>query len=241
MPSASRKLPEAARASAATASGGIAIDSDSRGPRSTRRDLLDGRALEVEAVAAVDDGRRHLLGLGRREHEDGVRRRLLERLQECVPCRGGEHVRLVEDVHLRAARRRRVGDALAQLADVVDGVVRRGVHLDHVERPRLRDRDAGLADAAGLDAVGPSLAVQAGGEDLRHRGLAGAPATRRTGRRGGPCPAPPRCAASLRRAPGRRRQRTSAGGGTVERGACGQGQLSLPRATAPPERIACRR
>ncbi len=124
-------------------------------------------------MAAVDDRRGHLLGLGRGEHEDRVRRRLLERLQERVPGRGREHVRLVEDVDLAAPADRRVGDALAQLADVVDGVVGRGVHLDHVERGGARDRDARVALAARLDRR-PALAVQARGEDLRHRGLAGA-------------------------------------------------------------------
>ena len=38
-------------------------------------------------------------------------------------------------------------------------------------------------------------------------------ASRRTGRRGGPCPARRRCAACARRAPGRRRRRRCAGGG----------------------------
>jgi hypothetical protein len=89
--------------------------------------------VEVEAVAAVDDRRRDLLSLGRREHEHGVGRRLLERLQERVPCSRREHVSLIEDVHLAAPAHGRVGDALAQLADVVDGVVRGRIHLDHVE------------------------------------------------------------------------------------------------------------
>ena len=136
-------------------------------------ELLDRRPREVEAVAAVDDRRQDLRGLGRGEHEDGVRRRLLERLEKRVPCLGGEHVRLVEDVDLVAPGDRRVDDALAQVADVVDGVVGGGVHLDDVQRVRRGDRDARVAHAAGLDGR-PLLAVQAGGEDLRHRGLAGA-------------------------------------------------------------------
>jgi hypothetical protein len=44
-------------------------------------DLLDGRAREVEAVAAVGDRRQDLVGLGGGQHEDRVRRRLLERLE----------------------------------------------------------------------------------------------------------------------------------------------------------------
>ena len=80
-------------------------------------------------------------------------------------------MRLVEDVDLAAPAHRRVGDALAQLADVVDRVVRGRVHLDHVERGGARDRHARVALAARLDR-GPVLAVQARREDLRHRGLA---------------------------------------------------------------------
>ena len=213
MPSASRKLPVAERASAATAAGGISIDSASRRAAHHARDLLDRRAVEVEAVAAVDDRRRHLARLGRREHEHRVRRRLLERLQERVPRRRREHVRLVEDVHLAAAAHRRVGDALAQLADVVDRVVRRRVHLDHVERARrARSTRTSRTRRTARSCGRPALAVQARGEDLRHRGLAGAARARRTGRRGGPCRARPRCAASAPPAPGRPPRRTYGAG-----------------------------
>ena len=91
--------------------GPISIAPGSATRRTHGGELLDGRAREVEAVAAVDDRRQHLAGLGRREHEDRVRRRLLERLEERVPRLRREHVRLVEDVDLvrarRPARRRR--------------------------------------------------------------------------------------------------------------------------------------
>ncbi len=139
-------------------------------------DLLAGRPGEVEAVAAIDDGRRHLVRLGGGEHEDGLRRRLLERLQERVPCLRREHVRLIEDVDAPATAGRGRGNALAQLADVVDRVVRGGVHLDHVERGGALDREAALALPAGRDGRAV-LAVQAGGEDLRERRLAGAART----------------------------------------------------------------
>ena len=105
MPSASRKLPLAEREIAATAP---RLDLDRLGvghPADDLGELLERRALEVEALAAVDDRRHHLVRLGRGEHEDGVRGRLLERLQERVPGLAGEHVRLVEDVDLPAAGR----------------------------------------------------------------------------------------------------------------------------------------
>ena len=101
-------------------------------PLQDGRDLRQRRPAEVEPVTAVDDRRQDLVGLGRREHEDRVRRRLLEGLEKRVPGRGRKHVRLVQDVDLPAPHRGREADLLAEVADVVDRVVRGGVHLDHV-------------------------------------------------------------------------------------------------------------
>src|SRR5256885_7412414 len=49
---------------------------------------------------------------------------LLERLEERVPGLLGEHVGLIEDVHLVPPRNGRVRDLLPEIADVVDRVVR---------------------------------------------------------------------------------------------------------------------
>ena len=144
------------RAIAATAPSAISISLRVGDPADDLGDLLQRRALEVEALAAIDDRRHHLVRLGRGEDEDGVRRRLLERLQEGVPRLPGEHVRLVEDVDLPVARRGHVADPLAQVADVVDRAVRGGVHLDHVERGAGGDRDARLALPARASGSGPS-------------------------------------------------------------------------------------
>ena len=140
-----------------------------------RGDLRDRRAAEVEAVAAVHDRREDLVGLRGRQHEDRVRRRLLERLEERIPRLRREHVRLVEDVDLVAAADRRVRDALTQVADVVDGVVRGRVHLHDVERLADRDRDARLALAARRHRRPAVGAVQRSRQDLRHGGLPGPP------------------------------------------------------------------
>ena len=141
----------------------------------------DARPAKVEALAAREDGRRDLVDLGRGQHEDDVGRRLFEGLQEGVEGLLGEHVDLVDDVHLVAAVDRRVADLVAQLADVVDAAVGGGVHLDHVERRRGGDRPAAFAHAAGRDGrlgdhvlgVGPR-AVERLGQDLGHARLAGA-------------------------------------------------------------------
>ena len=136
-------------------------------------DVGEPRPLEDERLAARADGRQHLLQLGRAEHEDEVRRRLLDQLQQGVPRRVGELMRLVEDVDLRAALDRLQHDAVADVADVVDAALRGGVHLDHVERGAVRDRHAGVAGVVGLRG-GAVRAVDSLGEDAGQRGLAGA-------------------------------------------------------------------
>src|SRR5581483_5265740 len=90
------------------------------------------------------DGRGHLVRVGRGEDEDDVRGRLLEGLQERVERRLREHVDLVDEVDLvrRAAGRRHVVRVVAELADVVDAAVARGVELDQVERASLGDGPA---------------------------------------------------------------------------------------------------
>jgi hypothetical protein len=234
MPSASRKLPEAWRASRTSASSGTTIDSASAARRRTGRDLLDARPLEVEAVAAVDHRRRDLLGVGRREDEERVRRRLLERLEKRVPGRRREHVSLVEDVDLAVSGDRREADRLAQRADVVDRVRGGGVHLGNVERGRRGDRRARLADAARVDRRA-ALAVEAGGEDLRHRRLAGAA---RADEQVGVVDAIALDGVAQR--PHHVVLTDHLGEGTravaaVERGASGHGKLSLPRCASASE------
>ena len=120
------RIPEAAVGGPGDRADGTVVDDEPLrlgGAPEHDRDLVRGGAAEVEALAAVDDRRHHLVGLGGGEHEDGVRGRLLERLQEGVPGFAGQHVRLVEDVDLRRALRRRVSDPLAEVADVVDRTV----------------------------------------------------------------------------------------------------------------------
>ena len=62
------------------------------------RHLTARDALEVEALDAGEDGVRDLLGFGGGEHEDHVRRRLLEGLEQRVEGLPREHVDFVDDV-----------------------------------------------------------------------------------------------------------------------------------------------
>ena len=119
--------------------------------------------------------------LGRREDEEGVGRRLLQRLEQRVEGRWREHVHLVEDVDLLVGALRRDADRLAQLAHVVDAVVGGGVHLDDVQGAAGLEAAAGLAGPARLG-VGPlrqrRLAVDGLGDEPGGGRLAHAARTR---------------------------------------------------------------
>jgi len=138
-------------------------------------ELLGREERELEVLGPRADRRQHLLGVGRREHEHDVRRCLLERLQQCVGGRVGEHVDFVEDVDLPA----RAGTeperrALDDVADVVDAAVRRRVELEQIEEPSRGDGDTVLAFTARLAVVAEVQTVQRLGEDPRRRRLPGA-------------------------------------------------------------------
>ena len=136
-----------------------------------------GRRDEPERVVvrARADGADDLLGLGRREDELHVLRRLLDDLEQRVEALRRHHVRLVDDVDLEAALRRAVAGPLAQVTGVVDATVARGVDLDDVDRARAaaRERHARVARAA-RDRRRALLAVEAAREDARARRLAAA-------------------------------------------------------------------
>ena len=145
---ASRKEPRALRAISPSASSSASIALGLGDAAQHDADLLHRRPRERERLAAALDRVEQLVRLGRAEHEHDVVGRLLERLQQRVRGVGGERVRLVEDVDLAAAERGLDGDALADLADVVDAAVGGRVELDHVQRGRVMDRAARLADLA---------------------------------------------------------------------------------------------
>ena len=128
---------------------------------------------ELEVLGPAADGGQDLLGVGGGQHEDHVGRRLLERLQQRVGRRRREHVDLVDDVDLLAARRAEGGPG-HQVAHGVDAVVGGGVELVDVERRAPGDLHARRADTARL-AVVEVGAVEGLGQDAGRRGLAGAP------------------------------------------------------------------
>ena len=108
-------------------------------------DLLGRDAGEVIPLAAGQDGGRDLLHLGGGQDEDDVFRRFLHRLEQGVEGRSGEHVDLVDDVHLILAHRRQVGRLFPQVPDVVHTVVGGRVDLRNIQDRTLINA---LADRA---------------------------------------------------------------------------------------------
>ena len=141
-------------------------------PADVLLELVHRQQVEPEVLRATADGVADLLRIGGREHEHDVRRRLLERLQQGGLGRLGEHVHLVEDVHLVPTGRAERG-LLDEVAHRVDAVVAGRVELVHVVAGAPLDRQARVALAARL-ALDRALAVEHLGQDARRRGLAGA-------------------------------------------------------------------
>ena len=129
---------------------------------------------EIEALHPREDRRRDLARIRGREHEDDVRRRLLQRLQQGIERGLGQLVDLVDDVDLVLAARRRVLHVLAERPDLFDAPVRGAVDLDHVDERAGQALDAHRALAAGLGARARGTEQRAR-QQAGRRGLADAP------------------------------------------------------------------
>ena len=115
------------------------------------RNQVRGDAVQVEALAAAQDCRQNFLRLGRGENEFHVRRRLFQRLEQCVERGGRKHVHFVDQIDFVATFCRGVANVIAQLAHVLNAVVAGSVDLDHVEAVAGGDLAAVIAHAAGRD------------------------------------------------------------------------------------------
>ena len=147
--------------------------------------ILVTDAVEIEALAAREDGLQNLLRVGGAQHKDHVRRRLLECLEQRVERRRREHVDLVDDIDLvLAAHRGKVDGVDDLLAHVVHAGTACGIELVDVRVVALGDELALLAGAVGhaaARALGTRrlgiAAEQCLGKDARHGGLARAART----------------------------------------------------------------
>ena len=141
----SRTEPPPARTTSGSTPGSTSTFSLSRELLHVVEHLRRRHQPERVVVRARADRADDLLGLGGREDELHVLRRLLDDLEQRVEALRRHHVRLVEDEDLVPVAGGREDGALAQVAGVVDAVVARGVDLDDIQRPAAV---AGQFDAA---------------------------------------------------------------------------------------------
>ncbi len=91
--------------------------------------------------------------------------RLLEYFEQCVECRGREHVHLVDDVNALFDNGGAEYGLVTQRADIVDTVVRGGVKLNNVHYGAVLDAEAGGTRIAWI-AVHGMFAVDRAGENF---------------------------------------------------------------------------
>ena len=113
-------------------------------------DILVTDAVEIETLAAREDGLQNFLRVGGAQHKNHVCRRLLERLEQRVERRRREHVDLVDDIDLvLAAHRGKVDGVDDLLAHVVYAGTACGIELVDVWVVALGDELAFLTGAVG--------------------------------------------------------------------------------------------
>lgn len=118
--------------------------------RQAMLDILVADAVEIEALAAREDGLQNLLRVGGAQHKDHVCRRLLESLEQRVKRRRCEHVDLVDDINLvLAAHRGKVDGVDDFLAHIVHARAGGGIELVNVWVVALGNELALLASTVG--------------------------------------------------------------------------------------------
>ena len=136
--------------------------------------LVENRA-ELEDLRTREDGVRDLVQLGRRHHEDDVRRRLLDRLQQCVERGGRELMDLVDDEDLVAvARRAKSPDPAMTTSRMLSMPVWLAASISSTSMSRPCAISMQASHSPHGSGVGPVDAVQRPRQDARRRRLAAA-------------------------------------------------------------------
>ena len=135
-------------------------------------ELFGREEVQLEVLGTTAYRLDHLVGFGGSQYEHHVVGRFLEGLEERVLSTRGEHVYLVQQVHLGASRGSQ-SNLGQQFAHVVDLVVGRSIQLVEVERRSGVHGLTGGTRTARLASLGLG-AVQRLGQDPCSRRLAGA-------------------------------------------------------------------
>ncbi len=133
---------------------------------------------EIVTLASRYDRCRDPMRFGRRQDKDRVRRRFLKRFQKCIECTAGKHMNLVDDIDFKFRTRRKKHDLITYTTNIIDTVVRRGVHFDDIHKRAIQDTPANLALVAGI-AVPRRKTIHSPRKNLCNGSLAGAPGTRK--------------------------------------------------------------
>ena len=142
--------------------------------REVRHQGLPTQILEAELQAARQDRDGNLLWVGGGQHELHIGRWLFEGLEHGIEGMPGEHVHLVDHIHLEAARGGRKTGLFEELLNLSDATVRGRIDLDVIDESATVDGQAVAAGAAGL-AHHARLAVEGLGQNARQRGLSHTP------------------------------------------------------------------
>ena len=138
------------------------------------RNILRADAGKIIPLTTGEDGGRDLLDLGSSQDKDNVGGGFLQGLEQRIERCCGQHVHLVDDVHLVLTGRRGVGGLVPQVADIVHAVVGGRVHLHYIQNTAIVQALADLTLPAGVSVLGMQ-AVDCLCKDLGTGGLAGAP------------------------------------------------------------------
>ena len=129
---------------------------------------------QVKALAARQDGHRHLADLGGGKNELGVRRRLFQRLEQGIERALGQHVHLIDHIDLVARLNRAIAHTVQKIAHIIDASAAGGIQLQHIHVPTIDD-GAAMAALGGQIHTGAMLRfaveIQGPGQEPRRRGL----------------------------------------------------------------------
>ena len=137
----------------------------------------DMDSCEVIDLASREDSGQNLMLLGRCQDKNGVRRRLLERLEKRVESALRQHVHLIYDINAILPHRRRNAHLVGEFADIVNRVVRCRIEFHYIIRTPLIESAARFALATRLAILVEVGAVDSLRKNTRARGLSHATRT----------------------------------------------------------------
>ena len=142
-------------------------------------DRLHGHPFEIIPLASGQYGNRYFVYLGRRQNENHIRRRFLQRFQQRIECRCREHMYLVDDINFITAFCRRIFNFADQLPHLFNTAVGRRINFDHIHRIAGCDGRTGCALSTRTPVRLRMLTIDSRRENPCYRRLSRAPCPRK--------------------------------------------------------------